>query len=130
SFVPSPSEPSFLMVLSSKPQSSSACRPPWPRSGGARRTAPGVREKRGAGAGCATFFMLMKLFLNTLCVSHLASDHDSTGAKQASEPSNTLHHCARVFDLNVFANSLCICGQRLRLCWLRSFSLSFCSSSR
>jgi hypothetical protein len=28
-----------------------AARPPAPRSGGGRRTSPGVREKRGAGAG-------------------------------------------------------------------------------
>ena len=31
--------------------------------------------------------------------SRRASDHDSTGAKQASEPSKTLHPFARVFDL-------------------------------
>ena len=87
------------LVAVEAPVDAAPARPPSPRSGGARRTAPGVREKRGAGAGCSTSATSTKLLRATLCGSRRASDHDSTGAKQASEPSNTLHHSSRVFDL-------------------------------
>src|SRR5439155_353840 len=40
-----------------------------------------------------------------------ASDQLSTGAKQASDPSKTLHHSSRVFALKVFANCSRIFGQ-------------------
>jgi hypothetical protein len=54
SLVPRPSDLSVSIAFASKPQSASAACPPSPRSGGERRTPPGVREKRGAGAGCST----------------------------------------------------------------------------
>ncbi len=44
----------FSISESKNPQSANACLPPAPRSGGAPRIAPGVREKRGAGEGWST----------------------------------------------------------------------------
>ena len=41
---PSPSWARRSICAAEKPQSASAARPPSPRSGGARRTPPGVRE--------------------------------------------------------------------------------------
>src|SRR5438876_6463059 len=55
SFIPRPRDSSRFTSPASKPQSASAPRPPWPRSGGGWGTAVPVREKRGAGAGCSTF---------------------------------------------------------------------------
>ncbi|MNC92827.1 hypothetical protein D3C83_93330 [compost metagenome] len=52
-----------------------------------------------------------------LCSCRRASDHESTGAKQASEPSNTLHHSSRVFALKAPANAAFISGQRDRSYW-------------
>src|SRR5688572_31019872 len=54
SLAPRPRDLSLSIAFASKPQSASAARPPSPRSGGERRTPAGVREKRGAGAGCST----------------------------------------------------------------------------
>src|SRR5258707_675931 len=55
---PRPSDLSRFTCSASNPQSASAWAPPSPRSGGGRCTSPGVREKRGAGAGCSTRFTL------------------------------------------------------------------------
>ncbi len=51
---PTPCARRRAIAAASKPQSASAARPSAPRSGAGPRTAPGVREKRGAGAGCST----------------------------------------------------------------------------
>src|SRR5476651_1203459 len=58
--------------------------------------AEGVREKRGAGAGCTTPSWLTKILRSAMCGCCGASDSDSTGAKQTSVPSMIAHHSARV----------------------------------
>ena len=51
---PRPNAESCSICASAKPQSTSASRPRSPRCGAARRTAAGVHDRRGAGAGCIT----------------------------------------------------------------------------
>src|SRR6185503_8324320 len=119
---PSPSPASRSICAAENPQSASAARPPSPRSGGARRTPPGVREYRGAAAGCSTPATVTKFARATLCGSSLASENVNTGAKHASEPSNTAHHSARVFDLNTFVKRSRSTGQPLRSCCCGSVS--------
>src|SRR4051794_4793076 len=64
------------------------------------RTADGVREKRGAGAGCLTPWRSRKTLRATMCGCSVASDMVSTGAKQMSVPSMILHKSSRVLLLN------------------------------
>src|SRR5262249_17455087 len=98
---PRPADVSRSTSAALKPQSASAARPPSPRLGAPRRPAARVREKRGAGAGWATPPTSTKLPRAALCGWRLDSENVSTGAKQASEPSNTLHHSVWVFSLNL-----------------------------
>jgi hypothetical protein len=83
-----------------------------------------VREKRGAGAGCSTRLTLTKALRARLCGWRGASDHDSTGAKQASEPSNTFTHSSRVFALKAAAKAALCSGHLARSCCGKSFSAS------
>src|SRR3974390_1742042 len=55
------------IAAASKPHSASAAAPPSPRSGALRPMLPGVREKRGAGAGCTTPSRSMKVARARLC---------------------------------------------------------------
>src|SRR5262249_31134187 len=114
------------MSFAVKPQSCSACPPPTPRSGGAPRIAPGVRDKRGAGEGWSTSPACVNVLRWALCGCARASVKVRTGAKQASEPSNAAHHSSRVFDLNFSENFFLRAGQPLRSCCDgRSFAFKF-----
>src|SRR6266404_303552 len=77
------------------------------------RIADGVREKRGAGAGCTTPSTSTKILRSAMCGCCGASDSDSTGAKQTSVPSMIAHHSARVFVLNTAVIFAFIAGQFL-----------------
>src|SRR4029078_12322820 len=62
-----------------------------PRAGGARETSPGVREKRGGGAGCSPPAIDTKLRRAVLWACARASEKLSTGAQHAAETSHTRH---------------------------------------
>ena len=66
-----------------------------------RRTAPGVREKRGAGAGCVDAVDARRGCRARPCAGcAAASPKSSTGATQASVPANAAHHSSRVCVAN------------------------------
>src|SRR3982075_1489664 len=81
------------------------------------RIAEGVREKRGAGAGCTTPSTSTKILRSAMCGCFGASDSDSTGAKQTSVPSMIAHHSARGLDLNTAFIFSFIAGQFLASIW-------------
>src|SRR5262249_53271357 len=89
---------SIRAPTSGTPQSASASRVCSPGYGGGVLKLAGVAEKRGAGAGWATPYdrTNVPLAASCGCVPAAASDSDSTGATQASEPSKTASHSARV----------------------------------
>ena len=92
------------------PQSSSASSVCWPANDGGRWIAPGVREKRGPGAGCTTPLRSTKVPRSTLCGCFGASSIDSTGAKHASVVSSSAHHSSRVLVRKIAANVLLAVG--------------------
>ena len=73
--------------------------------------ADGVREKRGAGAGCTTPCTVTKVPRAWLCTCCGASSKSSTGAKHASVPSSSAHHSSRVRVRNTSASRSFIMGQ-------------------
>ena len=75
------------------------------------RIADGVREKRGAGAGCVTPSTSTKVLRATLCGWLGASARLSTGAKQTSVPSMIAHHSSRVLVLITAASLAFSAGQ-------------------
>ena len=81
------------------------------------RIAEGVREKRGAGAGCVTPWRLTKIFRAALCGCSGASAMVRIGAKQTSVPSMSLHHSARVLDLNTSTSFCFSAGHALGSIW-------------
>lgn len=87
----------------------------WPTSGlGLDLDIPGVRDRRGAGAGSQLPWWLGKNdWLALLCGWLGASSRVSTGVTQASFPSKTLHHWAWVFDAKILANIFFMAGHSL-----------------
>src|SRR4029078_2673695 len=93
------------------PQSRSTASLCSPALGGGACTAPGVRLKRGAGAGCVTPSTSTKVLRSALWGWRGASSRSRIGAKQTSLPSMTLHHSACVFDLKICASLERLAGQ-------------------
>src|SRR5690606_3112640 len=60
--------PAGCRVAAVMPHSASASSPPSPRTGGLRRMPAGVREKRGAAAGCTTPSGATKVWRAAICV--------------------------------------------------------------
>ena len=79
--------------------------------------AEGVREKRGAGAGCMMPSTSTKILRSAMCGCFGASDSDSTGAKQTSVPSMIAHHSARVLALEHLVIFAFIAGQFFASIW-------------
>src|ERR1043166_2232364 len=75
------------------------------------RIADGVREKRGAGAGCVTPWRSTKIFRAALCGCFGASAMVRIGAKQMSVPSMILHHSSRLLLLNILVSFSFSAGQ-------------------
>ncbi len=75
---------------------------------------PGVREKRGAGAGWLNPFSSTIVPLATMCGWLLASLIGSTGAKHTSVPSRISHHSSRVLVRKSSVNRLCCSGHASR----------------
>ena len=95
-----------------RPQSSSpsrVCSPAW---AGGRATAPGVRLRRGAGAGCRTPATSTTIERATLCGWAAASLMVSTGAKQTSVPSIRAHHSSLLLPANTSVRRSFSRGQR------------------
>ena len=70
------------------------------------RSRPGVREKRGAGAGCTTPSSSTNVRARAIVRMRRRLGERSTGAKQASLPSSSSHHSSRVFVLERAAKPL------------------------
>jgi len=81
------------------------------------RMAEGVREKRGAGAGCVTPWRLTKILRAAMCGCPGASAMVRTGAKQTSVPSMILHHSSRVLLLNTSTSFAFSAGQAFGSIW-------------
>ena len=74
-----------------------------PGSGGGPPICPGVADRRGATAGCRTPECSSYVARATRCGWCCASVSDSTGATQASVPSNSAVHSSRVRWANTSA---------------------------
>ena len=99
-------------------------RPGPRRCAGRRGTAgagcrPGVRLKRGAGAGCTIAVELDERAAVRRCAgAGGASAIDSTGAKHTSVPSISSHHSSRVLRLEQLGEALLAApASRVRSCW-------------
>ena len=79
------------------PHALSNASPPNPRSGGGALIAPGVRENRGATAGCTTPKCSSNVLRAFMWWCFGASAMLNTGAKHASVPSSSCAHSSRGF---------------------------------
>src|SRR2546423_100570 len=98
-----PAERSLAISASDRSQSASASSVSAAGADGGREIPPGVRLKRGAGAGWVTPPTSVNTWRATLCGWRGASSSVRTGAKQTSVPSMISHHSARVFCLKMAA---------------------------
>ena len=88
------------------------------------RIADGVREKRGAGAGCVTPWRSTNTLRAAMCGCFGASAMVRIGAKQMSVPSMILHQSSRVLLLNTFVSFSFSAGHALRsICASKSASV-------
>ncbi len=82
--------------------------------------ADGVREKRGAGAGCTAPSTSTKVERATLCGCRCASQGERTGTTQASVPSKMADHSSRVLVLKISPKRAFMADHSSRAIWCGS----------